>query len=268
MVMVMTIYVDIVFLLNFAYDFLLLLTVDITLKRHSKLKRVLFSSFLGALSLGILFIPLNQYLLFGLKIITSILMVLIAFGYKDIKYTFNNIFYLYMCSVILGGFLYYLNVELSYKNVGLVFFHEGLSINYIVLLIIAPLILGAYIYQNKRYKKLYNYTFEVKIVLKNNKEINCKGFLDSGNKLKDPLTNKYIILVEKCFFKPEGLPIYVPFRALNKRGLVECFAINYIEINHQRFKNYLVGIAEDKFNIEGVNCLLNNHLLEEICFEK
>ena len=49
----------------------------------------------------------------------------------------------------------------------------------------------------KRIKKLYNYIFEVKIVFKDNEEIKCQGFLDSGNKLKDPITNKYIILMEK-----------------------------------------------------------------------
>lgn len=261
----MTIYIDIELFLNFCYDFLLLITVDMTLKRKGKLKRIIFASIIGALSLFLLFLPLNNYLLFFLKILVSIIMVLIAYGYKDLKYTFNNLFYLYMCSVILGGFLYLLNVEFSYKHYGLIFINNGLSINYIVLLIIAPLILGGYVYQNKKIKRIYNYIFEVKIVLKNNEELICQGFLDSGNKLKDPITNKYIILVENRLLKNKDLkPIYVPYKTINKNGILECFSINYLEFENKKFNNYLVGIALEKFNLEGVNCLLNNKLLEEI----
>ncbi len=54
-----------------------------------------------------------------------------------------------MCSVILGGFLYLLDVEFSYKREGLIFYFNGLSINYLLLLILGPLILGLYIYEHK-----------------------------------------------------------------------------------------------------------------------
>lgn len=264
----MVIYIDLVFFLNLAYDFLLLITVDMTLKRNSKLIKIFLAALLGAISLVILFLPFNEYILFSLKILISIFMVLIAYGYKDLKYTFNNLFYLYMCSVILGGFLYFLNVAFSYKRYGLVFVNEGLSVNYVALIILAPLILGLYVYQNKRIKRLYNYIYEVKIVFKDNEEIKCQGFLDSGNKLKDPITNKYIILIEKDLINYHNkVPLYVPFRTVNKKGLLECLPIKYIEVNKHKYNNYLIGISTNKFNIEGINCLLNNKLLEEICFE-
>ncbi|MBE6140333.1 MAG: hypothetical protein E7172_02220 [Firmicutes bacterium] len=262
----MTIYLDMVFFLNFCYDFLLLITVDLVLKRRKRIINLIISSLIGAISLIILFIPLNKYLSSIIKVLISLFMCIIAYGYKDIKYTINNILYLYMCSIILGGFLYLLNLKFCYKNEGLIFYFDGISINYLLLLIIAPIILGIYIYQNKRIKKVYNYNYDIKIVFKNNKEIICKGYLDSGNKLKDPITNKYIILIEKEHLK--GFirsPIYVPYKALNKTGLLECIAIKYIEINNKVYTNYLVGISHEKFNLEGVNCLLNNHLLEELC---
>ncbi len=262
----MTIYVDLVFFLNGAYDFLLLLTVNLALKRFAKLKRILGASLLGALSLIILFLPLSPMLLFLFKVGVSIIMVLIAYGYKDPKYFFRNLSYLYMCSIILGGFLYFLNTQFSYSVQGLVFIHDGFSINYLVLLIISPLILGAYLRELKKIKKLYNYTYQVKIVFKNQKVITCQGFLDSGNKLKDPVTHKYIILVEPGIM-PRGklIPMYVPFKTVAEEGLLECFAINYIEINDHKYHNYLIGLAPEKFNMSGINCLLNNKLLEELC---
>ena len=87
-----------------------MMTVDITLKRHTKLRKLIFSAILGALSLAILFLPCGEIILFILKVVTSALMILIAFGYKNIKYFCTNMIYLYMTSVILGGFLYFLNV--------------------------------------------------------------------------------------------------------------------------------------------------------------
>ena len=95
----MKIYLDLLFLLNFIYDTLLLLTVSITLKRNVKFKRILLSSFLGAISTFIILIPLNNYLLLCLNIICGLIMLIIAFGYKNIKYFSQNLIYLYMSSV-------------------------------------------------------------------------------------------------------------------------------------------------------------------------
>ena len=146
-------------MLNFIYDLLLLMTIDITLKRHKNFARLIFASIIGALSLVILFLPFNKFILFLLKIFVSVIMVLVAFKFKNIKYTFTNLLYLYMCSVILGGFLYLLDVEFSYKREGLIFYFDGLSINYLLLLIIGPLILGLYIYEHKKFKSSYNFKF-------------------------------------------------------------------------------------------------------------
>ena len=122
----MKIYLDLVFILNFSYDLLLMMTVDITLKRHKKFIRLIFSALVGAISLIILFLPLPQIILFLFKILTSVIMLLIAFGYKNIKYFITNTIYLYMCSVILGGFLYFLSIEFSYKQDGLIFYFDVL----------------------------------------------------------------------------------------------------------------------------------------------
>lgn len=266
----MKIYIDLVFLLNFCYDFLILMTVDITLKRYVKVKRMILGAIFGGISLGILFLPLSSFFLLVLKILVSILMIFITFGYRNIKYTLSNLFYLYMISITLGGFLYFLDVQFSYKQDGLIFFFNGLSINYILLLIIAPIILFLYIKEHKKMKSTYNLNYEVKIIFKNNKELVCNGFLDSGNRLRDPLTKKYIILLEKESLREyvhNKDPIYVPFKALNKNGLVKCFSIKGLLINNQMFNNYLVGEAINTFELDGIDCILNYKLMEELCLE-
>ena len=131
----MKIYLDVIFLINFFFDFFLLMITSILLRRKVKFKNMILGSLIGALSIFVLFININSFELFIIKIIISLIMVLVTFKYKNIRYTLKNIVYLYFTSMILGGVLYYLNVEFSYKQEGLVFYHDGLSINFVFLIL-------------------------------------------------------------------------------------------------------------------------------------
>ncbi len=248
----MKIYIDLLFLLNFIYDFLILVTVSLTLKRNVSLKRLIFGSLVGALSTFIIFIPINKYLLLLLKIAMGIIMLIVTFSYKNFKYFINNSLYLYMTSVILAGFLYFLKIEFN-------------NLCYIISLLIAPLILYLYLKEQKNLKKVVNYYRHVIITFKNNQELNLNGFIDSGNKLKDPITGKYIILINKKLVK--GIynirsPMYVPIKTVNKNSLLPCISIKNIKIDNRVYTNYLLGLS-DTFNSSDIDCLLNYHLLEE-----
>lgn len=181
-------------------------------------------------------------------------MVLIAFGYKNIKYTTYNVIYLYMVSIILGGFIYYLNIE--FKNS-----------NYLILLLIAPIILYIFIKSITALKEIKNYYYKVSIVFNDNDKLNITGFLDTGNKLTDPITNKPIILINKKKIKGSiniRSPMYVPYNALNHHGLLECIKPKCIIIDNKKLTNYLIGLSEESFKLNGVDCLLNYKILEEI----
>ena len=249
----MTIYLDLLFLLNFIYDLLLLLTVSVTLKRNTKFKRILLGSFFGAISTFIILIPINKYILLILKILTSVIMLIITYSFKNVKYFFNNLLYLYMTSVILAGFLYFLKLEFN-------------NLSYLISLSIAPLILYLYINEQKKLKEIVNYYKKVIVTFKNNKTLSLNGFVDSGNKLKDPITGKYIILINKKTLK--GIynirsPMYVPIKTINKKSLLPCISIKNIIINDKTYNNYLLGISDTFNGFDNINCLLNYHLLED-----
>lgn len=265
MVIKMKVYVDLVYALNYYLDFLLLLTTSIVLKRNTSLKRIALGAFLGSTSIVFLFWSVSSWFLFFYKIIIAIFMVIVSFRYEDLKFTFNNFIYFYMISMILGGFLYYLNVEFSYNPVGLLFVKHNLNINAIFLILISPVILFVYAKQSKKMKSQYNLSYQVKIVLKNKQEYILNGFLDTGNKLIDPITNKPIILLEKGIVdEEENTFYYVPFHSLNNQNLLKCLRPEYVEIENKKFNNYLIGISDKKFNFEGIKCILNNRLMEEL----
>lgn len=242
------------------------MTVSVTLKRYTKLKRIFWGSLFGALSIFLLFLNFDNLLTILFKIIAGTLMCLITYGYHDIKYMFYNLLYLYMCSVILAGFLYLLDLEFSTGHNGIAFYFKGFSINYVLLIIIAPIVLYIYIWQNKKLKVRKNLYYQVVVVMKNNREFNLIGFIDTANRLKDPITKKNIIVVEKEALKNIRIrsPILVPYKGVNFTGFIKCFSPKYILINQKVFNNYMLGIYDGKFKIEGINCILNYKLMEEI----
>lgn len=262
----MKIYIDMVLLLNFGFDLLLLFSVGIVLRRQTSLKKLFIGALIGAVTILSMFINMNSIILFFIKVIISIIMVIFTFGYKDIRYTLKNLFYLYTSSIILGGFLYLLNLEFSYKNTGLVFYYDGLSINFIVMIIMSPIIIFAYIKQGLELKNNYSNYYNIDIYLKNGRVIETTAFLDTGNKLVDPYKKRPIILLNSELLSPSILEeniLLVPYDSLNNHGLLKCLIPEKIFIQGVGFrKNFLVGISNEKIKMDGIDCILNSRLIE------
>ena len=83
----MKIYIDVILFINICFDFLLLLSVSIILRRHAKIYRIILGSLIGGITIIFLFFNITTIQLFILKLIIALLMVLATFGYKNIKYT-------------------------------------------------------------------------------------------------------------------------------------------------------------------------------------
>lgn len=258
----MKVYLDLVMILNFFIDFILLLSVKIILKRNIKLNKIIFGSFIGGLSILLLFFNINSFILFIIKILISIIMIIISFGYINIKYTFINFLYLYMSSIILGGFLYLLNIEFSYKHVGLIFINNGLSINFIFLIISSPIIIYIYIVQTKNLRYNYSNYSNVEIFIKN-KSYKYIGYMDTGNTLVDNLTKKSVILIDKrkMLFNIKEFRI-IPYMTVSGSSMIKVIKIDKLIFNNKNYKNILLGII-DKIELDGVDVILNRKLLEE-----
>lgn len=258
----MKIYLDLIMILNFIIDFIILLSVCIILKRNTSLKRIILGAFFGGISILFLFFNINSLFLFLFKVLISIIMILISFGYKNIKYTLSNMFYLYMSSIILGGFLYFLNLEFSYKHIGIIFFNSGLSINFVFLLLVSPIILYLYIKQVKTLKSVYSNYYNIEIINKN-KTYKYTAYLDTGNVLVDNLTNKKVILIDKrkILFNIKEFRL-IPYMSVNGQSLIKVIKIDKLIFNNKEYKNILLGLI-DKISLEGVDVILNGKLLEE-----
>lgn len=258
----MKIYIDLILILNFFFDFLLLLATGMILRRKVDIPRLMIAAFIGSLTVFILFFKISNIALFFLKLLSSIIMSIVAFKFNNIRYTMKNIFYLYVVSIVLGGFLYLLKIQFSYNYNGLIAYDNGLSINFIILIIISPIIIYIYIRQLLNLKNNYNNYYYVDIEEFN---IKCTGYLDTGNKLLDPYKKRPVIFIDRTLFKDVSNidMILVPYKTVNHTGIINCIKINRIIINDKEIKKeILLGLMDEKIKIDGVGCILNGKVLE------
>ena len=239
----MKIYLDLILIINFIIDYLLLYGTKKILKNKTSIKRILLGSIIGSIS-SLLLIYQNNIII---KILLSILIIIITFGINNI---IKNITYFYLLSIILGGTLYLFDLNI-YK------------LNYQILLLISPILIYLYIKENIKYKNIYlnNYIVEIYI---NNKLYKLEGMIATGNELKDPYKKRSIILVNINLDYRKFKFLFVPFNALNTQGIIPCIKPDKIIINNKIFTNYLIGLSKDKFHLNGVECILPNTIKEEL----
>ena len=262
----MKVYIDLVLILNFLFDTLLLITTAYILKRNIKPIRFIIGGLIGSLSTLLLFININSIELFLYKVILSILMNISTFSYKNIKYTLKNIFYFYIVSILLGGFLYFINNTFSYKHNGYIFYNTK-NINIIILIVISPLILKLYSAQIKDLKNNISNYYKVNIYL-NNHIINATAYLDTGNNLLDPYLKRPVIILNKkkmIYDINEFKMVLVPYNTIDSEGLLRCIIPDKVEINGIILNKVLIGISDNFININGVDLILNNNIKESLC---
>ena len=243
----MKIYFEFVFLLNFLLDFMILYGTKRLLKINKSLKRILLGSMIGSLTTILLYIKIDSLSLFLLKGIFSILMNVISFGKKDLL---RNTFYFYTISILIGGSIYLLDINKNYY------------LQIIIVLIITPILILILIKEFHKNRGILENKYLVDITI-HKKIYHLEGFIDTGNQLTSPIKKEGVILVNLKVSSKKI--IYVPYRALNTEGVIPCIRADKIEINHKTFNNYLIGLAKEKFKIEGANCILPNKIKEELC---
>ena len=249
----MTVYIDGLLFLNFYLDFLLLLTVVVILKRNVKLFRIILGAFFGSLTILVLFFEIGSLELFFIKIYLSFIMCIVCFGYHNLKSFLINVGCFYMVSILLGGFLYFLNITFSYKNNGLVFFNNGISVNALFLILVSPIVLYFYIKQMKMFKSKVVCFFKTNIYV-GKKILNLNGYLDTGNTLS--YKNRPVILtnIDNNF---RNKKIYIPYIVIGGSGVLECIKVRKVEvIGIGVFENVYLGFSKD-FKLAGADVLLN-----------
>ena len=200
----MTIYLDIIFLENFILNLILLYAVGIETKSKIKFYRIVIASILGSIYAIILYIVKIEFLYsIVMKIMLSMVMVYVSFEIKGFKDLLKKMLYFYLTSFVFGGgalaLIYIVNTgKISIQNGQIQGSYTILTIMIGIIIAFITIIIAFRLKKNKISKDDLMCNIEIKI---NNKEVKTKAMIDTGNLLKEPITNIPVVVVEHILLK-------------------------------------------------------------------
>ncbi|MCX4249587.1 MAG: sigma-E processing peptidase SpoIIGA [Bacilli bacterium] len=242
----MKVYIDLIIIINFFYDFLIISATSTLLKRNVPILRIIISSILGEISIVTLFISFDKLILILFKILLSILMVYISFGRHKFL---ESIFYFYVITIILGGSSYLFGGDTYITNV-------------ILLMLISPVIITLYIKAIREHKSKLNCLYDV-ILIEGSESYKFNGYLDTGNKLIDPITKLPVIMINKELNIDAKKKFLVPYKVINNESILECIKVDKVLVDGKCI-NVLLGLCEKSIFKDNIDVILNDSLREMI----
>ena len=291
----MTVYIDIIFLENLFMNCIILFATATILKIPKKILRIIASSTIGSIYAIITYI--SQLIIYSnlfLKIALSIVMIYIAFQPAKIKILLKELMIFYLTSFTFGGVTFALLYFVKPQNIS---FENGvlIGVSPIKIILIGGII--GFIIITISFKNIKGKITKKDImceitVLLNNKKINVKAIIDTGNFLTDPITKMPVVVIEKeklinilpksiientiNFMNGDKTEIeeylsklrVIPFKSLGKEnGLLMGIKAEGVSVYYQGvekfMKDVIVGIYEKKLsNNSSYSALIGLNILE------
>lgn len=204
----MTIYLDVIFLENIVINYIILYVTGIISKVQINQKRLITGALIGAFY-SIIYYVLNLkiYSSFIIKIILSIVIIYVAFNSNSFKDLLKKVLLFYLTSFVFGGSAIAIIYMVNSQNITI---QNGVLIgSYTIKTVLIGIVIAYFIIifafkiiKTKISKK--DLICEIEISF-NNKKIKSKALIDTGNLLKEPITNLPVIVMERTLLD-EALP--------------------------------------------------------------
>lgn len=267
LVMVLTVYVDVLIIINTLVNYFILLAVRKITRTHTSRWRIALGSLAGGVSSMLIFLDRLGALMTVLKLITAILMTVITFGVKPLKSLIKKLFWLFAISFIFGGLMFavyiFFDTDILIYSNGIVYFDIDVTflvvctvLSYTVITVTAKL-------TDKKAPKSREYYVTIQ---QNGKSVSCKALMDTGNNLREPFSSLPVVMAEKELFNQFYIPNeklrLIPVSTVNGDSLIKAFRPDYLQINE--FKTDKVYIGESTVPHEEYKIILNINLEGEM----
>ncbi len=263
-----TIYLDTLICVNLFIDYILLCITKKVLHIRVRTGRLLVSALFGATSSLCALLPFYSVFLSALgKIISAIIIILIAFGKADFRktcvrfITFLGLGMILSSSVVLINNLWRTEKLVIYNDV--IYFDISpfalLTTTGIVYLVIT-------LYNKLSSNKLRCEIHRVTLTTGNTKKLTFESALDTGCNLKEPFSGLPVILTEEELFEQTGINEnklrVIPFSTISGSDIILGFKPEKVEIDGKELINgCYIGICRDKLNGE-IKSIMGQDLLE------
>lgn len=240
-------YVDVLFLVNFMMDYILLLLVRRMLKCTATHGRICIGAAIGAaLTCFIVIVPVSYVVkfLFSYLFINTFMLVT-GLKIRKIKTLVKAVILLYIGTFLLGGILGYIR---QYVRVGSLLLATAIAGYYVIL--------GIWNFLS-RMRKVQDTICRVKLH-HNGRVCEINGLIDTGNQLKDTVSGQPVSVLDRETVKellgdsiPEGLR-YIPYHSIGKeQGVMALLRIERMCVHRQEecwLEKPLIAISEEQIS--------------------
>ena len=292
----MTIYLDVVLIENIFMNYIILFAVSVISKVEMKFIRTFVASLIGGIyAIASYVTGLEIYKTIILKILLSIAMVYVAFNPKTIKKCCKQLLIFYLTSFTFGGtafaLLYFINPKQIFMQKGIYIGSYPLKVAALggivgcIIIVVSFRIMKGKISSKNMYCKV-----KIKVL---GKELQSIAILDTGNLLKEPLTNTPVMIVEAELLRnviPNSIIEHlrditkgdndmisqelankirlIPFTSLGKQnGILVGIKADEIVVSFDeeeyKHNNIIIGVYDKKLSRKGLyNSLIGISLIE------
>ena len=268
--MSITVYVDVLFLLNLIIDYIIICSTAFILNKKSHTLRFLGASAIGSVYSTVIFFPQLQTLnVIILKLLVSFVIVLVAFKWQSIVAQIKLFITYYLINFIYGGGMYAfyrftnLGSKMNYSNGE---FYIDISLGTIIVLAVS------FYFLIKVFGRILNGANQTSVIKEieiqhNNKCVSTNALIDTGNNLYDPISQQPVILVEKeiinkiinissdenlNYIKNHKMRIVPFYDANGNSSIIYAFKPDklYNTTDQKEIENVLIGISEHKLSTD------------------
>lgn len=292
----MIVYIDVIFLENIIMNYGILYTTFSIKKIKASKMKIFISSIIGAIYSILTFIPYIKFANnFIIKIFISIIMILIISKDRKLKKIIEIILLFYLVSFSMGG------IAFAFAFIGnkkIFNYNRGIIIEFPTSISLMALVMGIClikkVFKNiKVFIKKTDIYYKIEIYIEE-KKASITAILDTGNMLKDPITQAPVIVVNKNSIKeiiPQELEkdiekilggdllgkisnqniarriAVIPYSSIgNENGIIIGIKPDKIIIENRVIKNVVIGIYEKELSKrKKYDALFGLDLLEEEC---
>lgn len=279
-------YIEYYIIENLLINYIIISCTTILTKKYSRPKRKWIGAFLGTLY-SVAYLYPNLEVLFNLasKFFIMTIITIISFTYKDKKEFIRISLVFYLVNVFICGTSYFM---IYFTGI------EHMKISFLIVCAYISCELLKYIYKDiktLKYIKDIKKTININLLGKN---FICEALIDSGNLLKDPLSNNEVVIVKSKLLKGivsdelveydyENMDVFkiqniisssdeklssrvriIPYKhaGSNNSSMILGIKVDYIEVDKNKICNVVIGLSN--FNDSEYDAILSPSLLQGV----
>ena len=268
------IFVDVLFIINFIIDYILLSVTSFFVKKTPNFLRMCLASAVGALYAAVAFF-FSSGTLFSLcaTFCVAFLMIFFAFGIKSARALLTDISVFYLVSIAVSGlgFGIIFSGKLQKTAVNNGIFYADINAYALLFVFLSSLLIIHFATGYVRKQKIKSsFMYEITIE-KNGRSVSHSALFDSANFMTDPISQKSVIIAEwhavaplfdekkiteAIVSHPEDF-VYIGCRTISGNEAMFAFSPDSVTSDEIRFSEpVLIAVTERTLDKSGTFCML------------